>query len=261
MVKELEKFKEHFAGFEDNYVIIGGTACDIALRDTDMRPRATDDIDIILVIEKLTPEFGQCFWDFIVLGEYTTRQRKREDKEPVAELFRFSDPKDGFPVQIELLSKYPDVLGEPTGFHLTPIPVGEEIPSLSAILLDEEYYNQVIENSVIEDDVRIANPMSLLCLKVKAFLNLTEEKKTNSKVRSADIKKHRDDVFKLLAMRIDPFTPIELSITMKNELIAFIEMIESSLPNQSLRGSLQRTDSDIQGFLDIMKNIFGIVQI
>jgi len=25
MVKGLEKFKEHFAGFEDNYVIIGGT--------------------------------------------------------------------------------------------------------------------------------------------------------------------------------------------------------------------------------------------
>lgn len=48
----LEKFKEHFAGFEDNYVIIGGTACDIALRDTVMRPRATDDIDMILVVEK-----------------------------------------------------------------------------------------------------------------------------------------------------------------------------------------------------------------
>ena len=258
MVKGLEKFKEHFAGFEDNYVIIGGTACDITLRNTDMRPRATDDIDMILVIEKMTLEFGQSFWDFIVLGEYVTRQRKRENKEPVTELFRFINPKEGFPVQIELLSKYPDVLGEPTEFHLTPIPVGEEIPSLSAILLDEEYYNQVIENSVIEDDVRIANPLSLLCLKVKAFLNLTEEKKTNPNVRSSDIKKHRDDVFKLLAMRIDPFTPIELSATMKNELIAFVRMMEASLPNQSLRDSLQRTDNDIRGFLDIMKEIFGI---
>jgi len=57
----LEKFKEHFAGFEDNYVIIGGTACDVTLQKTDMRPRATDDIDMILVIEKMTPEFGQYF--------------------------------------------------------------------------------------------------------------------------------------------------------------------------------------------------------
>lgn len=258
MVKGLEKFKEHFAGYEDNYVIIGGTACEIVLRKTDMRPRATDDIDMILVIEKMTPEFGQRFWEFIELGKYTTRERKREGKGPVGELFRFIHPEEGFPVQIELLSKYPDSLGEPTGFHLTPIPIGETIPSLSAILLDEDHYNQVIEYSIIEDEVRIANPLSLLCLKVKAYLNLTEEKKTNPNVRNSDIKKHRDDVFKLLAMRIDPLTHIDLSSIMKGELSTFIKQIENSLPNQSLRDSLQRTDDEIQGFIDIMKDIFEI---
>jgi hypothetical protein len=258
MVKGLEKFKEHFSGFEDNYVIIGGTACDVTLQNTDMRPRATDDIDMLLIIEKMTPEFGQRFWEFIDLGGYTSRQRKRGDKEPVTELFRFIDPKEGFPVQIELLSRYPEILSEPTGFHLTPIPVGEDTPSLSAILLDDEYYHHTIDSSVIEDGIRIANPLSLLCLKVKAFLNLTEEKKTNPKVRSGDIKKHRDDVFKLLAMRIDPLTPIKLSDTMKSELIIFVEMMEESLPNESLRASLQRTDDDIRGFLGIMKDIFGI---
>ena len=223
-----------------------------------MRPRATDDIDMILVIEKMTPEFGQRFWEFIDEGKYENLQRKREDKEPVTELFRFLEPKNGFPVQIELLSKYPDVLGVPTGFHLTPIPVGEEIPSLSAILLDEEYYRHTIDSSIIEEGICIANPLSLLCLKVKAFLNLTEEKKINPNVRSADIKKHRDDVFKLLAMRIDPFTPVELSATMKDEMSVFINTMEESLPNQSLRESLQRTDDDIRGFLGIMKEIFGI---
>ncbi|EFV67933.1 hypothetical protein DW701_17000 [Bacteroides eggerthii] len=223
-----------------------------------MRPRATDDIDMILVVEKMTPEFGQRFWEFIDEGKYENLQRKREDKEPVTELFRFLEPKNGFPVQIELLSKYPDVLGVPTGFHLTPIPVGEEIPSLSAILLDEEYYRHTIDSSIIEEGICIANPLSLLCLKVKAFLNLTEEKKINPNVRSADIKKHRDDVFKLLAMRIDPFTPVELSATMKDEVSVFINTMEESLPNQSLRDSLQRTDDDIRGFLGIMKEIFGI---
>ena len=223
-----------------------------------MRPRATDDIDMILVVEKMTPEFGQRFWEFIDEGKYENLQRKREDKEPVTELFRFLEPKNGFPVQIELLSKYPDVLGVPTGFHLTPIPVGEEIPSLSAILLDEEYYRHTIDSNIIEEGICIANPLSLLCLKVKAFLNLTEEKKINPNVRSADIKKHRDDVFKLLAMRIDPFTPVELSATMKDEVSVFINTMEESLPNQSLRDSLQRTDDDIRGFLGIMKEIFGI---
>lgn len=258
MVIGLEKFKEHFSGFEDNYVIIGGTACDVTLQNTDMRPRATDDIDMILVIEKMTSEFRQRFWEFIDLGEYINRQRKRGDKKPVTELFRFMDPKEGFPVQIELLSRFPEILGEPTGFYLTPIPAGEYTPSLSAILLDEEYYHHTIDSSVIQDGIRIANPLSLLCLKVKAFLNLTEERKTNPKVRSGDIKKHRDDVFKLLAMRIDPLAPIELSDTMKAELTVFIDLMEKSLPNQSLRDSLQRTDDDIRGFLGIMKDIFGI---
>jgi hypothetical protein len=261
MVKGLEKFREHFAGFEDNYVIIGGTACDIALRDTDMRPRATDDIDMILIIEKMTPEFGKRFWEFIVGGEYKTRQRKIDDKSPKAELFRFLNPKESFPVQIELLSKYPDILGDPTGFHLTPIPIGEEISSLSAILLDEDYYNQAIDGSIIEDGIRIANPLSLLCLKIKAFLNLTEEKKTNSAVRNSDIKKHRDDVFKLLAMRIDPFTPVELSAEMKKSISGFVNMMELFLPNQSLQDSLQRTNEEIRGYLDIMREIFGLIQL
>ena len=258
MVKGLEKFKEHFRGFEDNYVIIGGTACALFLRDTDMRPRATDDIDMILVIEKMTPEFGKRFWDFIVSGKYIIRQRHRGDKKSKAELFRFLHPKDGFPIQIELLSRHSDILGEPTGFHLTPVPVGDDISSLSAILLDEDCYNQAIENSVIENGIRIANPLSLLCLKIKAFLNLTEEKKTNTAVRNSDVKKHRDDVFKLLAMRIDPFTPVELSANMKKSINDFIGMMEQSLPNQSLQDSLQRKDDEIRGYLDIMKEIFGL---
>ena len=259
MVKGLEKFREYFAGFEDNYVIIGGTACDIMLQDTDMRPRATDDIDMILIVEKMTSEFGKRFWDFIEMGEYKNRQRKRENKTSAPELFRFINPKEDFPIQIELLSKFPDILGEPTGFYLTPIPIDEEISSLSTILLDEEYYNQTIENSVVENGVRIANPLSLLCLKVKAFLNLTEEKKINSAVRSGDIKKHRDDVFKLLAMRIDPFTPVELSDEMKGNIDNFINMMEQSLPNQSLQNSLQRTETDIRGYLEIMREIFNLV--
>lgn len=41
MVTGIDKFKEAFAQYADNYVIIGGTACDIVLQGTDMRPRAT----------------------------------------------------------------------------------------------------------------------------------------------------------------------------------------------------------------------------
>jgi hypothetical protein len=44
----------------------------------------------------------------------------------------------------------------------------------------------------------------------------------------------------------------------KDELTTFIHVMEDSLPNQSLRDSLQRTDDNIREFLAIMKEIFGI---
>ena len=50
----LDKFKEAFADFSDNYVIIGGTACDIVMTGTVVRPRATHDIDMIVVVENMT---------------------------------------------------------------------------------------------------------------------------------------------------------------------------------------------------------------
>ena len=59
-------------------------------------------------------------------------------------------------------------------------------------------------------------------------------------------------------MRIDPLTPIKLSDTMKAELSVFIDVMEKSLPNQSLSDSLQRSENEIRGFLEIMKDIFGI---
>ena len=45
MVKGIEKFREAFSAFSDNYVIIGGTACDAVLSKTMVEPRATHDID------------------------------------------------------------------------------------------------------------------------------------------------------------------------------------------------------------------------
>lgn len=51
MVIGLNIFSEFFKDFPDSYLIIGGTACDIIIEDAGFIPRATDDIDIILLIE------------------------------------------------------------------------------------------------------------------------------------------------------------------------------------------------------------------
>lgn len=46
----LDKFRKAFEAYSENYVIIGGTACDIAMTGTVVRPRATHDIDMRLWI-------------------------------------------------------------------------------------------------------------------------------------------------------------------------------------------------------------------
>ncbi len=53
MVRGLDIFKKYFEQYPDNYVIIGGTACDINIDEAGFVPRVTRDIDIILVVEAL----------------------------------------------------------------------------------------------------------------------------------------------------------------------------------------------------------------
>ena len=77
----LEKFREAFEAYSDNYVIIGGTACDITMTGTTVRPRATHDIDMIVVVEKMTTDFAEHFWQFIREGGYRPEKRKQEEGE------------------------------------------------------------------------------------------------------------------------------------------------------------------------------------
>ena len=41
MIKGLGKFREHFAGFEDCYALIGGAACDLVMSSAGVPFRAT----------------------------------------------------------------------------------------------------------------------------------------------------------------------------------------------------------------------------
>lgn len=56
MVRGLDIFREFFSGMEKNYVIIGGTACNIHEEGMQQEPRATKDIDIILIVEALSED-------------------------------------------------------------------------------------------------------------------------------------------------------------------------------------------------------------
>ena len=65
MVKGIEMFRDYFRNYQDQYVLIGGVACDLLFGNMNMTFRATKDFDIVLVIESIKPDFGYRFWEFI----------------------------------------------------------------------------------------------------------------------------------------------------------------------------------------------------
>lgn len=194
MVVGLDVFRSYFGDFPDYYVIIGGTACDVALSAEGLTPRATKDIDIILVIEALNPAFVAKFWQFIQDGNYERREESADERR----YYRFVNPgTEGFPKQIELFARQPDVVVLPADAHLTPIPVDDDLSSLSAILLNDEYYQYIIEHSEVEDGLRMANTEALIVLKAKAFLEMNERLAKGQHEDSKHIRKHKYDVYRL----------------------------------------------------------------
>ncbi len=194
MVVGLDVFRQYFADFPDHYVIIGGTACDVVLTEEGLTPRATKDIDIILIIEALNPEFVTRFWQFIQDGKYERKEESTDGRQ----YYRFANPATGgFPKQIELFARQPDVLVLPPEAHLTPLPVDDDLSSLSAILLNDEYYQYIIEHSDIDDGLRMANTEALIVLKAKAFLEMNERLAVGVHTDSKYIRKHKNDVYRL----------------------------------------------------------------
>ena len=193
MVTGIERWKEYFSEYKDKYVLIGGAACNLLEEELDMNPRATKDLDLILVVEALTPDFGLRLWDFIKSANYADRY-KGENKFK-HEYYRFKNPEDKtYPKQIEFFARNTGMLSLPSDAHIEPISVGEDLSSLSAILMDDDYYAFTIEHSRIIEDIHIANPEALICLKAKAYTEMLDRKSEGEQVDNRDIEKDRKSV-------------------------------------------------------------------
>lgn len=253
MVKGLETFREAMSPYKDNFVIIGGTACDIQLRGTAMIPRATEDIDIIVVVERLTHEFVSAFWQFIREGNYRVEKRINQAGASVYALYRFTlqDENLAYPQKIELLSRHSDLLGEPSGFHIEPIPTDELHQSLSAIIMDDDIYDFTIHQAEEIDGLLVADNLALIVLKVNAYLNLMKEREEGRMVNSKDIKKHRSDVLKLVAAGIYP-EPLEIEPKLYDAIQDFA--MESENHIQSLTDALDVDEDAVLTYLDVLRD-------
>lgn len=254
MVRGFQRFKEWFLGYEKEYTVIGGVACDLLMENAGQEFRATKDLDMVLMVEALTPDFVSRFWEYIQEAGYEHRHKSSGS----VQFYRFTNPKDNsWLFMIELFSRKPDEVFLSGESVLTPIPVEEEISSLSAILLDETYYAFLRDGRILIDGVPVLEVKHLIPFKAKAFIDNAMRKENGEQIDSRNIRKHKNDVFRLLLMLSDNESELLLPEAIRDDMLTFIGMMsDEQVDVKALGGGRVTKENLIARF----KNTYGLAE-
>ena len=243
----MDSFREWFSGCEGQYAIIGGTACDLLMSAAGIDFRATKDVDLVLIIEAVDADFGKKFWEYVTIAGYERKNRSTG----VPQFFRFANPKSKeYPAMIELFTRKPDFIKLPDDAVLSPLPIDDDVSSLSAILLDNDYYGFLKQGRVRVSGVTVLDAPYLSPFKAKAWLDLSERKATGGQVDSKNIRKHKNDVFRLSELispniKMAPYLPQ----TVKDDMMTFIEKMAAEDCDLSGLGIRGKTKDEVLGEL------------
>lgn len=219
MVRGLDLFRESFAEHGHQYMLIGGTAATLAMEEAGLAFRATKDLDVVLHIEAIDAAFGETFWRFVEAGQYEIRQASATGK-PM--FYRFQKPADvRYPAMLELFCRAPEGIELAAGSHLTPIPIDEAVASLSAILLDDDYYAFIMGGRRETDGLPWVGEDRLIPLKAVAWLDLKARQEKGEAVDAKNIRKHANDVLRL-AQLLAPETRIAVVDQVAQDLARFL---------------------------------------
>lgn len=222
----------------------------LLLEDHPIRARVTRDIDIVLIVEALDSDFVKRMWCFVFMGGY--EPYCRSDCEPV--LYRFMNPTDkSFPSMIELFSRRSlDHYYSPTQF-VAPIKSETESFSLSAILLDDDYYRLALSGRLILEGIPILGPKEIILFKARAFNDLVERRNGGYHVNSDDIKKHRTDILRLATV-VDAGPLDGIPDAVRADLLTFINQLEVTPNDLRLLG----VSASLKDIVQRLSVIYGL---
>ena len=164
------------------------------------------------------------FWSFVEAGGYEIRQAGDTGRPA---LYRFQKPADErFPVMLELFCRAPVGINLAECSHLTPIPIDEAVASLSAILLDDAYYEFIRAGRREVDGLPWVGEDRLIPLKASAWLDLGERRAKGEPVDSKNIRKHANDVLRLSQL-LAPDVRIDVAPRIAQDLTRFLDGIEA----------------------------------
>lgn len=212
-----QKFLDTFKDFSDHYVLIGGTATSFVLNQIGLESRRTKDYDMVIIDEKKDQAFYQALIEFIQLGGYTPNKIDEKGK-----LYRFSTDNPDYPAIIELFCVTPNWFK--SDLRTAPVHFDDDM-SLSALLLDEEYYSLLENGRIIVDGYSVLDNKHLIIFKAKAWLDLTQKKELGEiRVDSKNIKKHLNDIARLVGSLTDT-EKLDLSETVQEDMRLFLELL------------------------------------
>lgn len=255
MIKGIESFTGYFKDYKEQYILIGGAACDIWLSDQGLTFRITKDLDIVFVMELLNPAFNKKFWEYIKEGGYSSYQ-KSPGKDGY---YRFIKPQNKYvPEMLELFSRRPDFIKPSKDVHIIPISTNSNITSLSAILMDENYYSLIITEKREKGEIPLISIPGLICLKAKACINLKRQKASGIQVDSRDIRKHKNDVLRLTFILTEEDT-LAISSSIQADMDEFLHTITSeTIDIKVLARNMGVPPIERISVIENLKRLFGI---
>lgn len=217
-------FTEMFKGFEDYYVLIGGTATSIVLDAQGIGSRTTKDYDMVLVDDFKNRDFYDILIRFIEEGEYSATNTGDR-----SQLFRFVTSKEGYPEMLELFSIRPDY---PLNGKGRGVPVHfDDDASLSALLLDQDYYELLLRGKEVVDGYSVLNNKGLIVFKSKAWLDMKEKVERGEEVQSRKIKKHLNDISRLIGSLSpnDRLNELHPAVNIIEDMQRFLNYLEKNI--------------------------------
>ncbi len=237
MIKGLGHFRDHFKQHSENFILVGGVASHLLLDEAGApRVRPTKDLDIVLIMRP-SAQFLNAIKQYIKDGGYEIQKGDNDQ----ATFYRFQNPKkEEFPLMIELFATAEAKFKLFDGQHIIPITTPAEVESLSAILLDDEYYALIKKNAVEKDGINLLNPFALIPFKAKAYLEIKARKED-----SKNWKKHRSDIINLAVTFLDEEKEEKLKGKVRDHFIEFMSQLKQEINDDIIKGACkQKIQSD-----------------
>ncbi|MDD4330631.1 MAG: hypothetical protein PHD79_11840 [Aliarcobacter sp.] len=242
----LSHFQEYCKEFDEQYVVVGGFAT-VMLLDEELgkgHGKATFDIDLVLLTNN-SVELSQRIKQYITDGKYDIQVGEKDRYK----YYRFNNPKEeNFAKEIELFASNENKLEIDDKQRILPIDPEEGLYSLSAIMLDPEYFKMIKNNVNKSTEAPCTNTQATIMLKMSAFYDL--KKREDNKW-----KKHRRDILKLTLL-LTGEEEIKLVGRMKEDFDSFIQHLKEEVDQKSIKSFADGLPIYKEQVIEILEKVF-----